>query len=71
MDIVKRLTARCLPSRVQTKLMIQCAERGIAIGPIASFNKWKDRGRFCAEKTKGDCAVDANHVQADARTNSR
>jgi hypothetical protein len=26
--------------------MIQCAERGIAIGPIASFNKWKDRGRF-------------------------
>lgn len=26
--------------------LIQCAERGIAPGPIASFNKWKERGRF-------------------------
>ena len=26
--------------------LIQCHERGIAPGPIASFKTWKDRGRF-------------------------
>lgn len=26
--------------------LIQCAERGITPGPIASFNAWKERGRF-------------------------
>jgi hypothetical protein len=26
--------------------LIQCAEREIAPGPIASFNKWKERGRW-------------------------
>jgi N-terminal domain of anti-restriction factor ArdC len=30
----------------QLLALIQCAERGIAPGPIASFNKWKERGRF-------------------------
>src|SRR5262249_45683581 len=25
--------------------LIQCAERGIAPGPVASFNRWKERGR--------------------------
>ena len=29
----------------QILALIQCAERGIAPGPIASFNKWKERGR--------------------------
>jgi hypothetical protein len=28
---------------------MQCTERGIAPGPIASFNKWKERGR-CVQK---------------------
>lgn len=30
----------------QLLALMQCAERGIAPGPIASFNRWKDRGRF-------------------------
>jgi hypothetical protein len=29
----------------QLLALIQCAERGISPGPIASFNKWKERGR--------------------------
>jgi hypothetical protein len=32
--------------------LIQCAERGIAPGPIASFNRWKDRGRFVQKGQK-------------------
>jgi hypothetical protein len=30
----------------QLLALIQCAERGITPGPIASFNAWKERGRF-------------------------
>jgi hypothetical protein len=30
----------------QILALIQCTERGIRPGPIASFNKWKERGRF-------------------------
>ena len=36
----------------QILALIQCAERGIAVGPIASFNKWKDRGRFVQKGQK-------------------
>jgi N-terminal domain of anti-restriction factor ArdC/IrrE N-terminal-like domain len=36
----------------QILALIQCAERGIAPGPIASFNKWKDRGRFVQKGQK-------------------
>src|SRR5688572_33114071 len=32
--------------------MMQCADRGISVGPIASFNKWKDRGRFVQKGQK-------------------
>jgi hypothetical protein len=32
--------------------LIQCAERGITPGPIASFNTWKDRGRFVQKGQK-------------------
>jgi hypothetical protein len=30
----------------QILALVQCAERGIGPGPIASFNRWKERGRF-------------------------
>jgi hypothetical protein len=33
----------------QLLALMQCAERGIAPGPMASFNKWKERGR-CVQK---------------------
>jgi N-terminal domain of anti-restriction factor ArdC/IrrE N-terminal-like domain len=36
----------------QILALIQCAERGIAPGPIASFNKWKERGRFVQKGQK-------------------
>src|SRR5688572_26089729 len=36
----------------QLLAMMQCAERGLAVGPIASFNKWKDRGRFVQKGQK-------------------
>lgn len=36
----------------QLLALIQCAERGIAPGPIASFNKWKERGRFVRKGQK-------------------
>lgn len=36
----------------QLLAMIQCAERGIAPGPIASFNKWKERGRHVVKGQK-------------------
>src|SRR5215204_3512027 len=36
----------------QLLALIQCAERGIAPGPIASFNKWKERGRFVQKGQK-------------------
>src|SRR5688572_25018904 len=32
--------------------MIQCAKRGIRPGPIASFNKWKERGRHVVKGQK-------------------
>ena len=36
----------------QLLALIQCSERGIAPGPIASFNKWKERGRFVQKGQK-------------------
>src|SRR5687768_11401297 len=33
----------------QLLVLMQCQQRGITAGPIASFNKWKDRGR-CVQK---------------------
>ena len=32
--------------------MIQCAERGIAVGPIACFNRWKELGRHVMKGQK-------------------
>ncbi len=36
----------------QLLALLQCAERGIGPGPIASFNKWKERGRFVQKGQK-------------------
>src|SRR5687768_17378198 len=36
----------------QILALIQCAERGIAPGPIASFNKWKERERYVQKGQK-------------------
>jgi hypothetical protein len=36
----------------QLLALIQCAERGIDPGPIASFNKWRERGRFVQKGQK-------------------
>jgi hypothetical protein len=36
----------------QLLALIQCVERGIAPGPIASFNKWKERGRYVQKGQK-------------------
>jgi hypothetical protein len=36
----------------QLLALIQCAERGIPPGPIASFNRWKERGRFVQKGQK-------------------
>jgi hypothetical protein len=36
----------------QLLALVQCAERGMAPGPIASFNKWKERGRFVQKGQK-------------------
>ena len=38
----------------QLPALMQCAERGIAPGPIASFNTWKERGRYVQ---KGERAI--------------
>jgi antirestriction protein ArdC len=38
----------------QLLALIQCAERGIAPGPIATFMGWKDKGRFVR---KGEKAI--------------
>ena len=49
----------------QILALVQCAERGIPPGPIASFNKWKDRGRFVQKGQEGHRTLDADHLQAD------
>src|SRR5688572_30019622 len=36
----------------QLLALIQCAERGIAPGPIASFRKWQERGRYVQKGQK-------------------
>jgi antirestriction factor ArdC-like protein len=38
----------------QILAMMQCAERGIALGPIATFMSWKGKGRFVR---KGEKAI--------------
>src|SRR5262245_37234720 len=36
----------------QMLALIQCAERGLAPVPIASFNRWKELGRFVKKGSK-------------------
>jgi hypothetical protein len=36
----------------QLLAMIQCADRGIELGPIASFNRWKELGRHVCKGQK-------------------
>src|SRR5687768_9884369 len=38
----------------QILALTQCAERGITPGPLATFPRWKDRGRFVR---KGEKAI--------------
>ena len=33
--------------------MLQCGARGIALGPLASFNRWKELGRQREKGRKG------------------
>ena len=44
----------------QLSALFQCHERGIAPGPIATFPRWKDRGRFVR---KGEKALTTLHAR--------
>ena len=41
-------------SAISCLALVQCAERGIAPGPIATFMGWKDKGRWVR---KGERAI--------------
>src|SRR6476469_2841503 len=49
----------------QILAFIQAAERGIPLGPIASFNRWKELGRHVRKGTKGHYALHAGHDEAN------
>src|SRR5687768_10419318 len=36
----------------QILAMVQCGQRGIPVGPIASFMAWKDKGRYVKKGEK-------------------
>src|SRR5262249_824517 len=48
----------------QILALIQANRHGIALGPIASFNRWKELGRHVRE---GSDVVYACHVQAHSK----
>jgi len=59
----------------QLLALIQCAERGIQPGPIATFMGWKDKGRYVRKGEKAivlcqpvTCKRRANDATADAET---
>ena len=49
----------------QLLALMQCAERGIPPGPIATFMGWKDKGRYVRKGQKGPRALHAGDVQAE------
>ena len=67
----------------QLLAFVQCAERGILPGPIATFKGWKDKGRYvrkgekaivlcmpvtCTRKAEGDQPTASAEPEADPRS---
>ena len=49
----------------QILALIQANNRGIQLGPIASFNRWKELGRYVKKGQKAYRVMHARHGQAD------
>ena len=49
----------------QVLALIQAKQRGLALGPIASFNRWKELGRYVKKGQKAYRVMHARHGQAD------